>query len=463
MGLLIRNGTVVSSSGARKADLFVDGEKIKAVGQDLAVPPGTECLDAGGKIVIPGVIDVHTHIGLDGGTARAGDDFFTATRAAACGGTTTVIDFATQGAGQTVPEAVDVRRQEAEGLAAIDYSFHPSFTSPGFSDLASVNQLVDAGLPTFKVYMTFKQRGLMIDDGMLYLLMQEVKRNGKCMVGVHAENNDIIERLVAYHLARGHTGPEYHAVTRPNIVEAEAISRAILLAEATGAPLYIYHLSTAEGVRLVREARNRGVRVFAETCPHFLFLSAECYGRPGGQNYIMTPPLRNKGDIDELWNALSDGTVQVVSTDHCSFSSKDKLPGLDDFSRVAAGVPGVQTLLMLVYGCGVRDGRLSLEQMVRVLCENPARLFGLWPEKGTLAPGADADIVLIDPDRTMTIKDQLDMMTDYSPYEGFEIKGVPVLTVARGEVVYRDGVFLGQKGRGRFLPRRVDGNWGNWS
>jgi dihydropyrimidinase len=451
---LVRNGRVVTASESYEADLYVDAGKVALVGQGLSLPADT-VLDASGCLVLPGGIDAHTHLDMPAGELTSSDDFETGTRAAAFGGTTTIIDFATPEPGESLDSALETWRRKAEGEAAVDYGFHMALRGLGETTLAEMARLVrDEGVTSFKLYLAY--RGvLQVDDATLFRALLGARECGALTL-VHAENGGVIDVLVKRALARGDTGPRHHALTRPPAAEAEATARAISLATMAEAPLYVVHLSCAEALGHVTAARDRGLPVQAETCPQYLFLSIEDYDRPGfeGAKYVMSPPLREATDQEALWRGLAGGDLQVVATDHCPFTLTDKARGRDDFSKIPSGAPGIETRMMLLWDGGVRAGRIDAQRFVDLTAAGPARLFGLWPRKGTIAVGSDADLVIWDPEReTRLSADTLHMRVDYSPYEGQVVRGGPVVVMSRGEVIVDHGEWKGRPGRGQFLKR----------
>ena len=382
MRSLIRHGTVVSASGAFVADVLVEDERIAAVGPQLPGPADVTW-DARGKYVIPGGIDVHTHLYMPLGDTVTADDVASGTIAAAFGGTTTVVDFAVQDRGRPMREAWETWMRKAEGKAAVDYGFHLIVTDLGPDGLEEMDALVAEGVTTFKLFMAYPGR-LMVDDATIFRALRRTADNGG-LVLMHAENGGVIEELVTRARAEGRTAPKWHALTRPPRAEAEATHRAIVLAELAGAPVYIVHVSCAEAVDEVAAARARGARVLGETCPQYLLLSDECYDLPGfeGAKYVMSPPLRSRDGQERLWRALAGDELQVVATDHCPFRMRDqKVAGRDDFTSIPGGAPGIETRMSLLYDGGVRAGRLTLSRWVEVTATNPARLFGLYPRKG---------------------------------------------------------------------------------
>ncbi len=454
MRTIIRNGTVVTAAETYRADVLIDGEHISAVGA-LAAIEADETIDATGRYVLPGAIDVHTHLDSPSGAVTTSDDFESGTIAAAFGGTTTIVDFAAQSRGERLHDALARWARKAEGKAVIDYGFHMTVTEVTDAIEGEMDDLVREGISSFKVFMAYKGR-LMLDDGAIFRLLVRSRENG-ALVCVHAENGEVIDLAVQRALAAGQTSPRYHALTRPPEAEAEATHRAIALAEMADARVYVVHVSAAGAVDAVAEARRRGADVFAETCPQYVVLSAERYDEPGfeGAKYVMSPPLRPKEMHERLWRALADGELQVVSTDHCPFRFSDqKALGKDDFSKIPNGAPGIETRLSLMFDRGVRNHRFSISRLVDLVSTSPAKIFGLYPRKGTIAPGSDADLVVFDPHKSMVISAGTHHMNvDYNPYEGLGVTGVPETVLLRGRAVVVDGRFVGPPGCGQFLPR----------
>lgn len=451
--LLIKGGTVVTESKVMKKDLGIKGEIITALEDDL-VGPAKKVIDAEGKYIFPGAIDVHVHLEAAVSQTFSSDDFRTGTIAAACGGTTTIIDFATQEEGHTVDEAVAARINQAIYKAVIDYGFHIALTDINEHTLAAIPSLIEEGFPSFKLYMTYQFR---VDDGEILRVLARVKECGG-LVCIHAENHHMIDYLVQEYRRTGKTSPKYHPLSRPLLAEWEATSRAIKLARLVNAPLYIVHVTCGNSLAEIAEAREQGYPVMAETCPQYLFLSEDRYEDPGfeGAKYVMSPPLRPIENQTVLWNGLAGGNLQVVSTDHCPFYYLgQKEIGRDFFGDIPNGAPGIEVRPALLYTYGVRQGRLSLQQFVSAVATNPAKIFGLYPEKGTIAVGSDADLIIFDPQAEKTLtKEILHENVDYTPYEGMELKGFPVATIAGGEVIVEKGVFLGEKRRGKLLKRK---------
>jgi len=456
MRTLIRNGTIVTAVDQYRGDLLVEDERIALIGTALDIPRENvdTVIDASGKYVLPGGIDVHTHLDMPFGGATSADDFETGTIAAAHGGTTSIVDFAIQYKGQTLHHAWETWMKKAEDKAVIDYGFHMIMTDLNDGTEAEMDALVRQGITSFKLFMAY--RGVfMLDDGSIFKALLRTGNNGGTIC-MHAENGDVIDVLVQRALAAGLTAPKYHALTRPARAEAEATHRAIALAEIAGVPIYIVHLSSAEALEMVMEARDRGLPAFAETCPQYLFLSYDDYEEPdfGGAKYVMSPPLRDKAKQDQLWRGLAFNDLQCISTDHCPFCMKEKRLGEGDFSKIPNGAPGIETRMSLVYDGGVRAGRISLNRFVELTSTSPAKIFGLFPRKGTIAPGSDADLVVFDPNRTVTLAAKtLHMKVDYNPYEGRQVTGAADTVLSRGRLVIEDGQFVGRAGRGSFLKR----------
>jgi dihydropyrimidinase len=456
MRTLIVNGTVVSAEGSQRADVLVDGERIAALGSDLAAAGVTadETIDATGRWVIPGGIDVHTHMELPFGGTFAKDTFETGTRAAAFGGTTTIVDFAVQSKGQSLRAGLDTWHAKAEGLAVVDYGFHMIMSDVNDATLAEMDGLVAEGVPDFKLFTAYP--GVFYsDDAAVFRAMQRTAKNGG-LIMMHAENGPAIDVVAAQLVDAGKTDPYYHGVARYPVFEGEATNRVIRLAEAAGVPVYIVHLSARDALDAVRSGRDRGTRVFAETCPQYLFLSLDDLGHGfDGAKFICSPPLRSADHHGELWTGLVKDDLQIVSTDHCPFDFHgQKELGRGDFRKVPNGLPGVEDRLDLLHDGGVAAGRLSPERWVEICSTAPARMFGMYPQKGVVAPGSDADIVLYDPTAEHVISAATHHMNvDYSCYEGRRVRGRSTLVMSRGRVVVRDGDFLGEPGWGRFLKR----------
>jgi dihydropyrimidinase len=455
MEFIVKNARIVTSSDTFESDIGVENGKISAISRHIETT-GAKTYDARGKIVVPGAIDGHTHMELPFMGTTSADDFYTGTVAAACGGTTTIIDFVLPKQGQTILDALSEYRAKADSKVVIDYSLHMIFKDQNLDDMDQIPRIVELGVPSFKLYTTYRKEGLMLEDTVSYKVMKKVGDSGG-LIAVHAENNGIIENLVKANLSAGRSDAKYHALSRPAAAEAEAVSRAAHLAQTARVPLYIVHLSSRMGKEAVEVAKMNGATIFAETCPHYLVLSDEVYERTDARNFVMSPPLRGKEDNDALWEGLRlGGVVETVGTDHCPFTSTQKDLGKEDFTKIPNGVPGTETIIALLYSEGVRRGRMSIFDMVRVTSYAPARHFGLYPHKGSIMVGSDADFVVIDPDKRVRMTaDVLHTKIDYSIYDHITTEGYPVLTVSRGEVVMENGDFMGRREHGKFIPRKT--------
>jgi dihydropyrimidinase len=454
MKVLIKNGNVITAVDNYFADVLIEDGKVSVIGAKLSME-ADKVIDASGKIVIPGGIDPHTHMELPFGGTFASDDFRTGTIAAAHGGTTTIIDFAVQYHGESLIQAVDNWHKKAEGKTAIDYGFHLITTELPDERVPEMRQLINEGVTSFKLFMAYPGVFL-VDDATIFRAMKNAGQAGG-LICMHAENGIVINEIIKHALAEGKTAPKYHALTRPTKAEAEGVHRAIAIAEMADAPVYIVHLSCADALEEVREARDAGLPAYAETCPQYLFLDYSLYEREGfeGAKWVMTPPLREKWNQDKLWQGLQGNDLQVISTDHCPFCMKEqKELGRDDFTKIPNGGPGVEHRMSLIYSGGVAGGRISLNRFVELTSTSAAKLFGLFPRKGTIAIGSDADIVIFDPNEEMTISAATHHMNvDYSAYEGMKVKGVTKTVLSRGRVVIEDGNYVGKPGDGQFLKR----------
>lgn len=446
MALLIKNGTVVTEAGVVEADILVEGEQIAAVGKGLTAA-GAEVVDASGMVVLPGVIDAHTHYSLFTRGALTIDDFESGSMSAACGGVTTFIDYADPIEGQPLVEGLRARRAEAEGRACIDYHFHMCLYGERLWTREELESLRWEGISSLKVFTTYEASR--IPYGHLEKLLADAHEAG-LLVTVHAEDDDCVRETGEKLKKQGLTAPSYHGQSRPGQAEVKAIADVIALAEKQGVPVYIVHVSTGEGAKLIEAARARGVQVFGETCPHYLLLNESCFQREFPQQYIMTPPLRTNRDNEMLWEALTRGSLQVLATDHCAYTLQQK--EADTCFTTLPGIPGSETLLPLMFSEGYQKGRLTLEQLGMYLATNPAKLFGLYPKKGVIRAGSDADLVIVDPNREQVLTgDNLHSKAGYTPFDQMVVKGYPVLTVSRGRVVYREGQFVGEPGWGQFI------------
>jgi dihydropyrimidinase len=449
--LIIRNGTLVSAETVSQTDLAVQDGRIAAIGNGFEA---RDAIDADGKYIIPGAIDPHVHLEMPAGEFQSSDDWESGTIAAACGGTTTVIDFVEPEGEQSLAEALSDRRALADGRSVIDYGLHMTIANAQPATLAQIQGIVASGCTSFKTYTIYA--GFHLDDDELLAVFGAVHEQGGIVL-VHAENAAIVKRLQQQLLTAGKTGPENHPLSRPAYAEAEAVQRCLALAESTQASLYIVHLSTAEGINALTAARKRGVHATGETCSQYLALTAESYLAEGFEaaKYICSPPLRSEVDRLRLWEALIDGELDIVATDHCPFFySGQKDLRRNDFTRIPGGIPGIESRLALLHTLGVQTGKISLNRWVEICSTGAAKTFGLYPRKGSLEIGADADLVIFDPEKEVTLsQDLLHENVDYTPYEGFKLKGYPTLTMSRGEIIFARGEFVGRKGNGKFLAR----------
>jgi dihydropyrimidinase len=451
---LIQNGRIITATDDYVADILIDGEKIDLIGANLTLP-ADRTIDARGKYVIPGGIDPHTHMELSVGAAVSSDDFETGTIAAAHGGTTTILDFVTQSRTGTMHAALDAWMAIAE-KSAIDYGVHMIIAHLPDDLLPEMDALVREGITSFKLFTAYPDR-LQLDDGTLFKAMARARENGG-LVMMHAENGSLIDYFIAQFLAAGKTTPNYHPLSRPHASEAEATHRVIALAELAGAPIYIVHVSSRFAMEEIRAARARGVRAFGETCPQYLALAYEQYadGSFDGARFVCSPPIRERANQEPLWRALGDDVLQTTATDHCPFTTKQKERGRGNFTKIPNGVPGVENRMHIVYQGGVVQRGWSMNRFVQVTSTAAAKLFGLFPRKGTIAVGSDADIVLWDPHRQYTISAATQFTrVDYNPYEGTTLDGLPSLVMARGRVIFEEDKFFGKRGQGEFLKRGI--------
>lgn len=442
MKRLLKGGTVVSGSGCIPADVLIDGETIAAVGLNLP-DCGAEVIDVTGMLLFPGFIDAHTHFDLDVCNTTTADDFYTGSRSALRGGTTTVVDFACPNKGESLQYGLELWHRKADGKSACDYGFHMTIDDWNESIRRELPAMFDAGISSFKMYMTYP--AMMIGDQDMFCALQELRALGG-IAGVHCENSGVIDALIAQYRTAGKMEPASHPLTRPAPLEAEAISHLLRMAQVADTPVIIVHLSTEAGLQEIRAARARGQKVYVETCPHYLLLNDSVYFQKEyreAARYICAPPLRKDNDRQALMNALATGEIQTVSTDHCSFTLAQKDAGKGDFTRIPGGLPGVETRGVLTYTAMVATGRMTCGQMAQVLSENPAKLYGMWPRKGVLAPGSDADIVVYDPsaEGVITATDQI-ANVDYTPFEGFRTAGSIRSVYLRGSLAVDQGRVL---------------------
>jgi dihydropyrimidinase len=453
MSILIKNGNVVLPTGTSVSDILIENESIAQIDKDIR-RNADRIIDAKGRYVIPGGVDVHTHLDAPVGGTTSSDDFETGTRAAAFGGTTSIIDFATQSRGGSLQQAYQLWRAKAE-RSVVDYGLHMIIVDMPENQLDEIDNIVEEGITSFKVFTAYPG-SLMIDDAAILRVMLRAKKLG-AFIAVHAENGDAIRLLVHQALAEGHTTPLYHARTRPAVAEAEATNRVIALARIAGVPVYVVHVTCAESLEEISRARKKGIDVFAETCPQYLFLTKDDLDRPNfeGAKFVLTPPLREKSDNEALWEGLRCGDLQVVSTDHCPFFFEtQKRAGTNDFTKIPNGGPGIENRLQLLFHHGVKQGRISVNRWVDLIATNPSKLFGLYPKKGVLQPGSDADVVIWDPNQESTISASTHhMRVDYSMYEGMKVTGNAEMVLSRGEIIVENNSWLGRKGRGQYQKR----------
>jgi dihydropyrimidinase len=459
---IIKNGTIVTATEEYVADVGIKDGKIIAIGADLGSEG--EVIDAKGKYVMPGMIDAHVHFQLPFSGTVSADSFETGTRSAAAGGVTTVIDFAIQKTGEDLKEVIKARKAEADGNVHVDYSLHGGMGNWNEKTRKQIKSIIQEGISSFKMFMIYRSEGWLSTDPMLHEALTETKKHGG-MIQVHAESVDLLEKLISEHQSepeKKKEGAWLHVVTRPNVIEAEAIQRAITWAEHTGGHLYVVHMSTGEGADLVKAAQARGVKVIAETCPQYLLLNDEVFKGENGHYYATAPQIKKAKDGVRLWQGLKEGHIQVVGTDTCTFDTKQKAMWNGDYTKIPLGLPGTELMVPLLYNDGVRTGKITLNRLVEIGSTNPAKVFGMYPQKGSLTIGADADIVVFDPDKKVTI-DHKDLETncDWSPYQGKKITGYPHMTFVRGVLVGQEGICVGPKGHGHFIKRGPSGDFLN--
>ncbi len=436
MRILIKNGTVVRSTGKRKADVLVKDGKIVKIAPEIE-SEADRVIDAAGCYVFAGFIDTHTHFDLDLGVTVTADDFETGTKAAVVGGTTTVLDFATQDHGMTMHDALDLWHKKADGRSSSNYGFHMAVSEWNDARKAEVDDMFRAGISSFKMYMVYD--AMKVTDGQIYDAQKFIGSRGG-VIGVHCENYDVLQARIAEEKAKGHMDPTAHPVTRPQAVEAEGVARLMRIAELSGYPAWVVHLSTADGLEEVRRARKRGVKVYAETCPQYITLDVSQYAEPDGAKYVMSPPLREARDRAAILDGMKKRDIDFIGTDHCSFTMAQKALGKDDFSKIPNGGAGVQNRAELVYTFAVKTGAITLEQMALLLSERAAKLFGMFPKKGVLRVGSDADIVIFDPNDAHTISYKTNLHAcDNSPYEGIKVLGRTRDVIVNGELVVENG------------------------
>ena len=467
MPILIRNGTLITESETFQADILIAGEQIQAIAMNITPPEAdTDIIDASGKLILPGGVDPHTHFNLPMFGTVSSDDHYTGLKAAAFGGTTTILDFVPQEAG-SLQSGIDSWHARADPLAAVDFGFHMNITHFDDTVAAEIPSLPSLGISSLKVFTAYNNR-LRLTDGEIFRVLRIAKENG-LLTMLHAENGDVIDILVADALAAGHTQPEWHARTRPAWGAVEAVLRSAALAAQAEAPLYVVHMNVAGEVDMLQYARQHGLQIMGETCPQYLFFSDDSLRRPDGAKWVCSPPVRTPADSSRLWQGVSDGTIQTIGTDHCPFffdgtkpilyeGKKVVIPGKElgqhDFSKIPNGLPGVGDRLPILWTYGVRAGRITPNQFVALTSTNPARIFGLYPRKGALLPGSDADLVIWDPERRLTYGVAVAQhRTDYNLYENWEVVGFPAKVYLRGQLIVDGSRWLGSAGMGKYLPR----------
>ena len=450
MGYLIKGGAVVTEQSVILQDVAIDDEQITAIGRDLPGSPGRITLDASGKYVFPGVIDAHTHFALHSRGTVTADDFYSGTKAAACGGVTTVIDFADQIPGVSLAKSAQIRIDEAKSHVVTDFTLHMTMTKVPDNLDGELEELLRLGVGAIKLFTTYRAAGYLLEKDDFIRVSKAANRAG-LLVTVHAEDNDLVERIEAEMKATGETAPCCHAASRPENAEALAIRNTSSSLGKAGLPVYFVHISSGSGLKAVREARERGYTVYTETAPHYLTLTSHLYAGDDACEFIMTPPLRDSDSVNALWDGILEGEFDVIATDHCAFTREQKAQAASCFDTLP-GIPGVETLLPLIHHEGVVKRGMPLSEIARMLSCNPAKLFRLYPRKGSITPGADADIVIFDPNLTKTITSDLQhSKSNYSPYEGRTVQGYPTTVLVRGKVIYDNEMFLGVPGSGRFI------------
>ncbi len=452
MKYLLKNGTLVSGAGTEQKDILIEGEKIVKIAPHIEEGDAEE-INVEGKLLFPGFIDGHTHFDLEVAGTVTADDFETGTKAAILGGTTFIIDFASQDkGGHTLKEGLEKWHKKADGKCSCDYSFHMSIVEWNEETEKEIQDMIEEGITSFKLYMTYP--AMMVEDRDLYKILKKLNEYG-CFAGVHCENAGVIDALIEEAKKEGRLGPENHPLVRPDTMEAEAVHRLLVIAKEAGAPVMVVHLTNKKAYEEIVKARENGQTVFAETCPQYLLLDDSAYSKPdfGGAVYVCAPPLRKKEDQNCLWKAIAKGEIQTVATDQCSFTLEQKAMGKDDFTKIPGGLPGVQTRGALLYTYGVREGKITVEQMCRLLSENPAKLYGVYPKKGALLEGSDGDIVVFDPEKESVISAKTHAYnTDNNPFEGFALHGEVDKVFLRGNLVVKDGAVVKEK-TGKYMKR----------
>jgi dihydropyrimidinase len=458
MGILLKGGKIITAVDSYYSDIRIEGEKIVSIGSNLE-QPGDEIISVEGCCILPGGIDTHTHFDLDVGSTVTADDFESGTKAAIAGGTTTILDYGCQNRGSTLKSALDEQHRKSQGKCYCDYGFHMGITDWNDETSKEIEYMVKEGVTSFKMYMAYKKT-MQVDDGAIYKALKRSKEAGG-LITFHCENGDLIETFIEEAKRNGKTVPYYHPLSRPVEVENEAIERLIKIAEIAGVPVYVVHLSSKSGLMSILDAKKRGTEVYVETCPQYLMLNDSCYGEEDstsfeGAKYVMSPPLRKEYDQEALWNGLAFGEIDTIGTDHCSFNFKgQKEIGINDFSKIPNGGPGVENRMGLIYTYGVLSGKLSINEMVAVTSTNAAKIFGLFPQKGTIAVGSDADLVVWDPNYSSTISAEKQIQNvDYNPYEGFKQQGRALHVLLRGNKVVFDAEVIEKVPGGKYLYRK---------
>lgn len=451
MGLIIKNGFVVTEKGIITADILIENEKISKIDKNIKENLNDEVIDVTGKLVMPGVIDAHVHYYMKTESGRTADNFETGSLSAAFGGVTTIIDYVSPIIGKKLIEALLEREKEAQGHCYVDYNFHVEITGKYDWNLDELYNIKDYGIQSLKIYTTYENSKLPYDK--IPNLLKKAKELDM-LVTVHAEDDEILRLTKDKFLKEGRTKISDYADSRPREAEEVAIDKVIKIAEGLNTPVYFVHVSTAEGAKAIKKSKENGYKVYGETCPHYLILTDECYKKIDGQKYIMAPPLRKKEDQDVLWDSILNGTLSCITTDHCAFNIKDKLSAKDCFN-IIPGIGGSETLLSLIFTEGVNKGKITLEKMVQLLCTNPAKMFGLYPKKGVIAPGSDGDIVIFDLEKEVVLNGkELHSASEYTVFDGFKLKGYPVVTILRGKVICKDNNLIDIKPCGKFVKAK---------
>jgi dihydropyrimidinase len=453
MDKIIKNGTIITAFDNYKADIAIENGKVIMIANNIE-DDRAEIIDATGKYVLPGAIDAHTHLEMPFGGTISADSYEAGTRAAACGGVTTVFDFALQKKGEGIIQTVEGRNKLCQPQACVDYAFHVAITDLTPQVLNEFKAAVDFGISSFKVFMVYKKEGLMVDDGVMCKVLERAKEVG-AIIAVHAENPDLIDMRTEQFLKEGKTSAWYHYLSRPEFVEAEADIRAIHWAKSLNTPLYIVHLANKQGMEEVKRARAEGYEIYAETCPQYLHFTNDVYKREDGRNFVCSPPMKGKESQDALWQGIKSGDIATIATDHCPFQSYEKDWGKDDFTKIPNGCMGIENMYPYMLS-QANKGRLSFNKVVELCSANPAKIYGCAPEKGTIAIGSDADIVIYDPNKEFTVsKDNMHSDVDHTIWEGTKLQGYIDMTFSRGELIFKDGEFLGKPGFGKFLKRKA--------